>query len=224
MWDEATNGAIQVISISNDHVNYSTIGNFRPRGICGSGVIDVLAELLRSRLIQPDGKFNTGKGSSRIRRTDDGEEFVIVRADESETGNDIAITEYDISNLIKSKGAVYAAATILAKSIGVDFNDMDRIYIAGGFGNYLNIKNAIGIGLLPDLPMEKFRFIGNSSLAGARMTLLSNHGFEKAHEIAQKMTYFELSVNPDFMNEFIAALFLPHTNQQLFPSVMESLR
>jgi uncharacterized 2Fe-2S/4Fe-4S cluster protein (DUF4445 family) len=220
----ATNGAIQVISISNDHVNYSAIGNIRPRGICGSGVIDVLAELLRNRLIQPDGKFNTGKGSSRIRRTDDGEEFVIVRANESGTGNDIVVTEYDISNLIKSKGAVYAAATILAKSVGVDFNDLDRIYIAGGFGNYLNIKNAIGIGLLPDLPLERFRFIGNSSLAGARMTLLSNHAFEKAHEIAGKMTYFELSVNPDFMDEFIAALFLPHTNQKLFPSVIESIR
>jgi uncharacterized 2Fe-2S/4Fe-4S cluster protein (DUF4445 family) len=220
----ATNGAIQVISISNDHVDYSAIGNIRPRGICGSGVIDVLAELLRNRLIQPDGKFNTGKGSSKIRRTDDGEEFVIVRADESETGNDIVVTEYDISNLIKSKGAVYAAATILTKSVGVDFNDLDRIYIAGGFGNYLNIKNAIGIGLLPDLPLERFRFIGNSSLAGARMTLLSNHAFEKAHEIAEKMTYFELSINPDFMDEFIAALFLPHTNQQLFPSVIESIR
>jgi uncharacterized 2Fe-2S/4Fe-4S cluster protein (DUF4445 family) len=220
----ATNGAIQVISISNDHVNYSAIGNIRPRGICGSGVIDVLAELLRNRLIQPDGKFNTGKGSSRIRRTDDGEEFVIVRADESERGNDIVVTEHDISNLIKSKGAVYAAATILAKSVGVDFNDLDRIYIAGGFGNYLNIKNAIGIGLLPDLPLERFRFIGNSSLAGARMTLLSNHALEKAHEIAEKMTYFELSVNPDFMDEFIAALFLPHTNQKLFPSVIESIR
>lgn len=220
----ATNGAIQVISISNDHVNYSTIGNIRPRGVCGSGVIDVLAELLRNRLILPDGRFDTERGSSRIQRTDDGEEFVIVRADESETGNDIVITEYDISNLIKSKGAVYAAATILAKSVGVDFNDMDRIYIAGGFGNYLNIKNAIGTGLLPDLPLERFRFIGNSSLAGARMALLSNHAFEKAYEIAQKMTYFELSVNPDFMNEFIAALFLPHTDQQLFPSVMESIR
>jgi uncharacterized 2Fe-2S/4Fe-4S cluster protein (DUF4445 family) len=220
----ATNGAIQVVSISNDHVDYSTIGNIRPRGICGSGVIDVLAGLLKNRLILPDGKFDTERGSSRIRRTDDGEEFVIVRADESETGNDIVITEYDISNLIKSKGAVYAAATILAKSVGVDFNDMDRIYIAGGFGNYLNIKNAIGIGLLPDLPSERFRFIGNSSLAGARIALLSNHGFEKAREISKKMTYFELSVNPDFMNEFIAALFLPHTNQQLFPSVMESIR
>jgi uncharacterized 2Fe-2S/4Fe-4S cluster protein (DUF4445 family) len=216
--------SIPAIFISNDHVNYSTIGNITPRGICGSGVIDVLAELLRNSLIQPDGKFNSGKGSSRIRRTDDGEEFVIVRADDSETGNDIVITEYDISNLIKSKGAVYAAATILAKSVGVDFNDMDRIYIAGGFGNHLNIKNAIGIGLLPDLPLERFRFIGNSSLAGARIALLSNHGFEKAHEIAEKMTYFELSVNPDFMNEFVAALFLPHTNQQLFPSMMEFIR
>ena len=127
-------------------------------------MIDVLAELLRNRMIQPDGKFNTEKGSSRIRRTDDGEEFVIVWADESETGNDIAITEYDISNLIKSKGAVYAAATVLAKSVGVDFNDLERIYIAGGFGNYLSIKNAIGVGLVPDLPLERFRSVSYTHL------------------------------------------------------------
>ena len=215
----ATKGAIQTVWISNGDVHYNTIGDGKPRGICGSGVIDIMSELFKNKWIQPDGKFNTEKDNSRIRQTEEGKEFVVVWADESEGGNDIAITECDIGNLIKSKAAVFAAATVLAKSVGVDFKDINQIFIAGGFGNYLNVEKAILIGLLPDLPPGRFRFIGNSSLAGARIALLSNHAFEKAQEIAKRMTYFELSVNPDFMNEFIAALFLPHTNQNLFPSL-----
>jgi len=220
----ATKGAIQAISISNGQVTYSTIGNVKPMGICGSGVIDIMAELFRNRWILPDGKFDMGKGNSRIKKTEEGKEFVIAPANESGTEKDVVITEYDISNLIKSKGAVYAAATVLSKSVGIDFNRIDRIFVAGGFGNFLNVEKAILIGLLPDLPRERFRFIGNSSLTGARMALISNHAFEKAHDIAKRMTYFELSVNPDFMNEFVAALFLPHTNQKLFPSVMNLIR
>jgi uncharacterized 2Fe-2S/4Fe-4S cluster protein (DUF4445 family) len=215
----ATKGAIQTVSISNGDVHYNTVGDGKPRGICGSGVIDIMSELFKNKWIQPDGKFNTEKDNSRIRQTEEGKEFIVAWADESEGGNDIAITEYDISNLIKSKAAVFAAATVLAKSVGVDFRDINQIFIAGGFGNYLNIEKAIVIGLLPDLPPGRFRFIGNSSLAGARIALLSSHAFEKAQEIAKRTTYFELSVNPDFMNEFIAALFLPHTNQNLFPSL-----
>jgi uncharacterized 2Fe-2S/4Fe-4S cluster protein (DUF4445 family) len=215
----ATKGAIQAVSISNGHVNYSTIGNVKPYGICGSGVIDVMSELFKNKWIQPDGKFNAEKANSRVRETVEGQEFIIARAGESEAGKDIVMTEYDIGNLIKSKGAVYAAATVLTKSVGIDFQSIDRVFVAGGFGNYLNIEKAIMIGLLPDLPLERFRFIGNSSLAGARMALTSNHAFEKAQDIAKRMTYLELSVSPDFMNEFIAALFLPHTNQNLFPSL-----
>ncbi len=101
----------------------------------------------------------------------------------------------------------------------MDFSEIDRIFVAGGFGNYLNIEKAITIGLLPDVPLDRFQFVGNSSVAGARIALVSNHAFEKAKTIAKKMTYFELSVNPEFMNEFIAALFLPHTHQELFPTV-----
>jgi uncharacterized 2Fe-2S/4Fe-4S cluster protein (DUF4445 family) len=215
----ATKGAIQAVSISNGNVHYNTIGDGKPRGVCGSGVIDIMAELFKNKWIQPDGKFDPEKDNSRIRQTEEGKEFIIAWADESEGGNNIAITEYDIGNLIKSKAAVFAAATVLAKSVGVDFKDINQIFVAGGFGNYLNVEKAIRIGLLPDLPPQRFRFIGNSSLAGARIALLSNHAFEKAQEIAKRMTYFELSVNPDFMNEFIAALFLPHTNQNLFPSL-----
>jgi uncharacterized 2Fe-2S/4Fe-4S cluster protein (DUF4445 family) len=215
----ATNGAIQTVSISNGDVHYSTIGDVKPRGVCGSGVIDIMAELFKNKWIQPDGKFNVEKENSRIRQDEEGKEFVIAWADESEGANDIAITEYDIANLIKSKAAVFAAATVLARGVGVDFKDIDQIFIAGGFGNYLNVEKGVMIGLLPDLPPGRFRFIGNSSLSGARIALLSNHAFEKAQDIAKRMTYFELSVNQDFMNEFIAALFLPHTNQNLFPSL-----
>jgi uncharacterized 2Fe-2S/4Fe-4S cluster protein (DUF4445 family) len=178
-----------------------------------------MAELFKNKWIQPDGKFDAEKDNSRIRQNEEGKEFIVAWADESEGGKDISITEYDIGNLMKSKAAVFAAATVLVKSVGVDFNDINQIFIAGGFGNYLNVEKAILIGLLPDLPPERFRFIGNSSLAGARIALLSNHAFEKAQEIAKRMTYFELSVNSDFMNEFIAALFLPHTNQNLFSSL-----
>jgi uncharacterized 2Fe-2S/4Fe-4S cluster protein (DUF4445 family) len=217
----AAEGAIQSVSISDRRVNVSTIGGGKPRGICGSGIIETIAALFESGIILPDGKFNTDGGNPRLKRTEEGLEFVLVPGDESETGKDLVITEYDISNLIKSKGAVFAAANVLVQSMGINFSDIERIFVAGGFGNYLNIEKAIAIGLLPDLPEDRFQFIGNSSVAGARIAMVSSHAYEKAHAIAKGMTYFELSVNPDFMNEFTAALFLPHTHQELFPSVMQ---
>jgi len=215
----AVEGAIQSVAISDGEVNVSMIGGGKPRGICGSGLIDAIAALFENGIILPNGKFSLDQPHPRLRRTEEGVEFVLAFGDASETKKDIVITEYDISNLIKSKGAVFAAATVLVQSVGMDFSNIDRIFVAGGFGNYLNIEKAITIGLLPDLPLDRFQFIGNSSVAGARIALVSNHAFEKAQTIAKKMTYFELSVSHDFMNEFIAALFLPHTNQERFPSV-----
>ncbi len=215
----AVEGAIQSVAISDGQVKMSTIGGAKPVGICGSGLIDTIAVLFESGIIDPDGKFDMDQSNPRVRKTDEGVEFVLASADESGTGKDIVITEFDISNLIKSKGAVFAATTVLVRSVGFSFSDIERFFVAGGFGNYLNIKKAITIGLLPDLPMDRFQFIGNSSVAGARIALISNYAFEKAEAVAKKMTYFELSVRPDFMNEFIAALFLPHTDQKLFPTV-----
>jgi uncharacterized 2Fe-2S/4Fe-4S cluster protein (DUF4445 family) len=215
----AVEGAIQSVNISDGQVEVSTIGGGKPRGICGSGIVDSIAALFENGIILPNGKFNMDRSNPRLKRTDEGDEFVLVSGDMSETEKDIVITEYDISNLIKSKGAVFAAARVLLQNVGMAFSDIERVFVAGGFGNYLNIEKAITIGLLPDLPLDRFQFIGNSSVAGARIALVSNHAFEKAETIAKKMTYFELSVSHDFMNEFIAALFLPHTNQELFPSV-----
>jgi len=212
----AVEGAIQSVSIADGQVDFTTIGRAKPRGICGSGFIEAIAALFENSIILPNGKFNMDQPQPRVKKNTDGVEFVLVAADASETGKDIVITEYDVSNLIKSKAAVFAAARVLVQSVGMGFSDIERIFVAGGFGTYLNIEKAITIGLLPDLPLDRFQFVGNSSVAGARIALVSNHAFEKAQTIAKKMTYFELSVRHDFMNEFIAALFLPHTDQELF--------
>ena len=219
----ATRGAIQKVSIEGDQVRCETIGGAPPRGVCGSGLIDAIAELFRNRIIGPDGKFSQVRENSRVRQDEDGWEFVLAGDRESETGKNIVITETDISNLIKSKGAILAAMRVLLKSVGLSFGDLEQIFVAGAFGNYLNLEKAILIGLLPDVPLKKIRFIGNSSVTGARMALLSKHAYDRACTLARQMTYFELSVSPEFMDEFVAALFLPHTNMDLFPSVRRAL-
>lgn len=215
----ATTGAIQEVLFKNGEATISTIGNVKARGICGSGLIDLIAEMFRNNIIDPTGKFQSDSGNPRIRQREEESEFVLSFAKESHTGEDIVFTETDIANVIKSKAAVLSAAKVLIESVGIDFQKLDRIFVAGGFGNHLNIQNAITIGLLPDIPEEKIHFIGNSSLNGARIALLSKHALEEATLTAKKMTYFELSVNPRFMDEFIAAMFLPHTNINLYPSV-----
>lgn len=215
----ATTGAIQEVLFKNGEATISTIGNVKARGICGSGLIDLIAEMFRNNIIDPTGKFQSDSENPRIRQREEESEFVLSFAKESHTGEDIVFTETDIANVIKSKAAVLSAAKVLIESVGIDFQKLDRIFVAGGFGNHLNIQNAITIGLLPDIPEEKIHFIGNSSLNGARIALLSKHALEEATLTAKKMTYFELSVNPRFMDEFIAAMFLPHTNINLYPSV-----
>ncbi len=218
----AVGGAIQKISLNGEGVSYETIGNQKPVGLCGSAIIDVIAELLMSGIIDQSGKF-IDFDHPRVQVVDDTPEFIIAFPSETESDQPIVITEDDISNLIKSKGAVLASVKVLLNSMEMDFADLQRIYVAGGFGAHLDIEKAIFIGLLPDLPKERIQFIGNSSLAGARLALLSTHAFHKAEAIANRMTYFELSVNHDFMNEFVASLFLPHTNLELFPTVKEAL-
>jgi len=215
----ASRGAVQKVRLNGDKVQYETIGGSKVRGICGSGLIDIIAELFRNGIIDPNGKFIRDSSNPRVRQVDDDIEFVLASGDETETGNSVVITEDDIANLIKSKGAVLAAMRVLLNSVGVSFQDLEKIYVAGGFGNYLNVEKAIFIGLLPDVEPERVQFIGNSSLTGARMGLLSRHALERAKTVAKQMTYFELSVDPKFYDEFVAALFLPHTDMSLFPSV-----
>ncbi|MBW1980908.1 MAG: DUF4445 domain-containing protein [Deltaproteobacteria bacterium] len=215
----ATRGAIQKVIIQGDELRYETIGNAKPRGICGSGLIDTIAELFRNRILDPNGKFPRETTNDRIVVRDNSAEYILAREDETETGKPVVITEEDISNLIKSKGAILAAMRVLLSSVGMSFTDLEEIYVAGGFGNYLDVEKAILIGLLPDVPVDRVRFIGNSSLTGARMALLSRHAYSCASTLARQMTYFELSVDPTFYDEFVAALFLPHTDIDLFPTV-----
>jgi len=219
----AAKGAIQRVKIKrqgdNIDVTAAAIGSEPPKGICGSGYIDALAEMLKLGIMNKDGKINRSIGSERIREGLDGNEFVLVKKGETAIGKDIVITDADIENLKRSKGAIYAATMILIKKIGVRFEDIKKIYIAGGFGTYMDMEKAITIGLLPDLPREKFTFVGNSSLIGAREILLSYETMKKAEEVARKLTYLELSVEPMYMDEYIASLFFPHTDTARFPTV-----
>jgi len=213
-------GAIEAVNIDPQtyEVDLEVIGGRSPAGICGSGLIDCLAKLHRAGIIDRSGSF-LKTDTPRLRLTDEGHEFVLSWATENNLGRDIVITDADIKNLIRSKGAVFAGIQTLLKTVSLELEAVDRIIIAGGFGNYLNIANAVEIGLLPDLPPERYVYAGNTSLKGAELVLLSRPAWQQALELVHKMTYLELSVGSLFMEEFVAALFLPHTRLELFPSI-----
>ena len=175
--------------------------------------------MVKNGIIGADGKFQRDRHDPRLTFEDDVPQYIIAPAHETEGYKAVVISESDIGNLIKSKGAVFAAMKCLMDYIGFSFEQLESLFVAGGFGNYLNIPKAIAIGLLPDIALEKIQFIGNSSLTGARLSLISEAAFEKCLNISKSMTNIELSSYPPFMDEFVAALFLPHTNGKLFPSV-----
>jgi len=220
----AMEGAIQKVNISLDRekISYSTIGNARPIGICGSGIVDIISELFIRGIVNRAGKMNP-QSSTRVRGNEREREFLLVKKNETPVDKDIVITETDIKNVIHSKGAIFNGASVLLHKLGLSFGNLARVIIAGGLGTSLDIRKAIIIGLLPDLPQEKFTFIGNSSITGAKMALLSQEAMEKIYEISNKMTYVELSVDPEFMNNYTSALFIPHTDLSLFPSVRKML-
>ena len=217
----AMRGAIEHVEIDPEtyEVSYATINNGKPLGICGSGLIDCLAKLRRAGIIDRAGKFQTHLPTGRMRAGENGPEFVLVWAGDTEIERDIVISEADVKNLLRAKGAVFAGIRTLLNAVGFELDGIETIYVAGGFGNYLNIPDAIAIGLLPDLPVEKYKFIGNSSGKGACIALLSAKAWAEAREVAGKMTYIELSAGNMFMDEFISALFIPHTDLNLFPNV-----
>jgi uncharacterized 2Fe-2S/4Fe-4S cluster protein (DUF4445 family) len=215
----AARGAIERFKIDDGKVTYQTIGKAKPRGICGSGLIDCIYEFVQKGIIDHDGKFNLSIKNDRMIEKDGEVQFVVVSSQQTETGKDLTIMESDISNIIRSKGAVFAAINSLMGYVGLTFDDIDTFYVAGGFGTYLDIPKAIGIGLLPDIDPKRIQFIGNSSLMGARIALLSSHAFERTIKIANGMTNIELSTYQPFMDEYVAAMFLPHTDRSLFPSV-----
>ncbi len=214
----AMKGAVQNISVKNGSLEIQTIGNLPPKGICGSGIVDIISELLKNKIIDRFGRIKENK-ICKFRDSDGIKELVLVEAKDSATGKDITMDENDIKNLIHSKGAIYTGIEVLLKEVGFKKSDIKHVFIAGGLGTALNIRSAINIGLLPDLPEKSFVFLGNTSVSGAKMCLLSSEAMDKAEAIANKMAYLDLSTNSSFMNNYSAALFLPHTDIELFPSV-----
>jgi len=195
------------------------IGGGKPRGICGSGLISLLSELFVTGVIDRAGSVKMDLDTKRVRDGDHGPEYVVAWADESDTNRDIVLTKVDVDNLMRAKAAIYAGFSVLADSVGVDLADVQQVLVGGAFGKYINIENAINIGLLPDLPWDCFHFLGNTAALGTYMGLLSNELRVQIRDIANRMTYMELSADNSFYDAFTAALFLPHTNIAHFPSV-----
>ncbi|MHB1456823.1 MAG: ASKHA domain-containing protein [Armatimonadota bacterium] len=217
----ATNGAIERLEMraGGKTISYSVIGGGDPIGICGSGLIDTISGMLMNDCLERSGKIVDKCGSGRLREGDDGPEFVLVEAAHTANGKDIVINQADVENFIRSKGAIYHACDCLLDIAGLQFTDLQNIYISGGFGNYLDPGKAITIGLLPDVPLDTFQYMGNGSAQGARMILLSKQARAEGETIAANMTYIELSTSTKFMNEYTSSLFLPHTDIERFPSV-----
>ncbi len=219
----ATEGAIEEVWVSSETLEPTVrvIGDVAPLGICGSGLISLLAELFVTGVLDRGGNFKLDLGTPRVRVGEHGPEYVIAWASDTADGQDIALTKVDVDNLLRAKAAIYAGFTILASSVGVNLADVRQLLIGGSFGKYINVEKAIQIGLLPDLPWDRFHFLGNTSVLGAYMALLSRESRRRIAEIARSMTYIELSADNSFYDAFTAALFLPHTEIARFPSVAE---
>ena len=221
----ASPGAIEDVFIDDAtwEPTFRTIDDAPAVGICGSGLIDLLGELFVTGLVDKSGHLDIEAATARIRVTDGVPEYVVCRAGEGGAEKDIVLTESDITGLIRAKAAIYAGFEVLCASVGVDLADVEQIFIGGAFGQYLNVEKAIRIGLLPDQPVEKFHFLGNTSALGAFAALLCVSVRRDVTDVASKMTYLELSADNTFMDEYTSALFLPHTDLTGFPSVRAAL-
>lgn len=218
----ATDGAIEACEIDKDTMEptFKIVGDADevPIGLCGSGIIDVISELYRCKIINPKGKFAREGKRVRYDKYNMGS-YVLAFKEESGSVKDIEITEVDIDNFIRAKGAIFSAIRTMLSSLDFDISMVNEVYVAGGIGSGINMQNAVNIGMLPDIPLDKFHYIGNSSLSGAYSMLLSTEAEKKTYEVARNMTYMELSVVPSYMDEFVASCFIPHTDASMFPSV-----
>ena len=222
----ATVGAIEEVIINSQtyEPTYRVIGNTPPEGICGSGLISLLAEMFITGVIDKAGKINRTLDTPRIRVGEHGPEYVVAWKEETRRRKeDIVITEVDISNLLRAKAAIYAGFSVLTRSVGIQLADVEQVLIAGAFGKYIDVEKAIQIGMLPDMPWDRFHYLGNTSVLGAFTALLCPDMRREAVDIASKMTYLELSADNTFYDEFTKALFLPHTDITAFPSVKRVL-
>ncbi|MBF0227098.1 MAG: DUF4445 domain-containing protein [Desulfobacterales bacterium] len=214
-------GVIDKIKINQTNYEFDirTIGNFKPKGICGSGIIDLAAQLFFSGMIDIRGKFKEDVCKNKLKNIDGINHLIIVPSEKSATHNDLTISQIDIDSLIRSKAAMYTILETIILYVGIDFTDISKFYVAGTFGAYIDPVSAITIGMLPDLPIEKYVSIGNSSLSGAAIALQDWQLTEDIYKIRDSITYLELNVNQEFMNRFSAAKFIPHTDTSRFPSL-----
>ena len=217
----ATDGAIEAVTIDKESMEptLTIVGENgqKPVGICGSGIIDIISELFRCGSINARGLF--AREGSRVARDEHGMgRYILATAQESETGREVSINEVDIDNFIRAKGAIYSGIDTLLQSVDMTVDCIEKVLVAGGIGSGINMKNAINIGMLPDVELEKYRYIGNSSLTGAYDMVISDEAIDKCHEVGANMTYLELSTYPGYMDSFVAACFLPHTDASLFPN------
>jgi uncharacterized 2Fe-2S/4Fe-4S cluster protein (DUF4445 family) len=217
----ATRGAIEEVWINSQTLEptYRVIGEVRPRGLCGSGLIALVAELFITRVVDKSGNFRLELATPRVRVGEHGPEYVVAWASETEGGRDIVLTKVDVDNLMRAKAAIYAGFHVLAQSVGVALSEVKRVLIGGAFGKYINVEKAVQIGLLPDMPWDRFQFLGNTAVMGAYLALLSRQARAQVRAIAEKMTYIELSADSTFYDAFTSALFLPHTDLGRFPTV-----
>jgi uncharacterized 2Fe-2S/4Fe-4S cluster protein (DUF4445 family) len=217
-------GVVDRVSIdpATGRFDIHTIQETAPRGICGSGVIDLAAQLFQSGMIDLRGKLVAARCGSRLKIVDGLRHLVVVPADQSATGRDLTISQADLDSLVRSKAAMYTILETLAMTVGINLGELNAFFVAGTFGCLINPRSAIGIGMLPDLPLDRYVPIGNSSLEGAALALASADAIDEIDRIRDRITYLELNVNQDFMNRFSAAKFLPHTDVGRFPSVKPS--
>ena len=222
----ATDGAVEACVIDKDTMEptLTIIGEPGQKvvGICGSGIIDIISELYRCGIINARGLF--AREGDRVRRDQHGMgRYVIADSNESETGREVSINEVDIDNFIRAKGAIFSAIDILLQSVDMTPECIDHVYVAGGIGSGINMKNAVNIGMLPDVELEKYSYIGNSSLTGAYAMVLGDEANAKCAEVGANMTYLELSTYPGYMDSFVAACFIPHTDRNLFPNSVQEV-
>ena len=217
----AVAGAIEEVWINaaNAEPSYRVIGGGKPRGLCGSGLISLLAELFLTGVIDKAGHFNSTLATPRLRQGEHGGEYVVAWGSETANGQDIVFTHVDIDNLLRAKAAIYAGFDVLAGQVGFPLDTVAEVLVGGSFGRYINVEKAVQIGLLPDMPWERFRFLGNTAVRGAYLALIDRRARRRLDEIAAKMTYIELSADNSFYNAFMSAMFLPHTDLSRFPSV-----
>jgi uncharacterized 2Fe-2S/4Fe-4S cluster protein (DUF4445 family) len=217
----ASTGAIERVWIdpSGGEVLLRTVDDAQPRGICGSGIVDAISEMFKAGMLDASGRLAPAKGTDRIRKSETGgNEFVLARANETAMGEEITITQHDIQEIQLAKAAIFTGVAVLMKRLKLRCSDLSKVYAAGAFGTYVDASSAINIGMYPDVPVDRIKFIGNAAGSGARMCLKSTKMRDLADDLSRKVKYVELAAEPSFQNEFAQAMFLPHRDLSRFPN------